>query len=355
MFIPEKDFYKIFSPKKACQRGLEEYITNQVMGDKQVYTGEKPAYLFMNNPVYRVGKEGDPAPMSLSSRHSAPWNDLKPTESPVHLLYPTIDSGSVSLDQKAWDMRWLPTRQDIPNVTASPEQVGQNNAKMNAYNQSVADRVALRDAQDRRDRLVPIYDLQGVADQHVPDGVHEVQYSLPYQNTQGPIFQKPRVAPPLASAVKQDGVINVRNGSVDTNNMGAPFRPNTVKQGTLILGKTNKPTSQNTVKSDGTNQDTIHSGIEGYTNVRLNDNGYYGYPQPSSYASMGTSLPPYGGYELFPKHLIQKMFPTNLVEQFTPQSQMASAKKAQQQANKKWFTLIIVALLLAIAVALYYM
>src|SRR5215469_14349076 len=124
MWIQLHQFHEVFSPKKACQRGLEEYITRQEIGDKQIYNPSynefNQSYLFFNNPIYRVGSEGDPAPGGLSSRAFAP--DLKPTESALHLLYPQIDSGSVHLPEKPWDMRWQSSRINIPNVTGTKEE-----------------------------------------------------------------------------------------------------------------------------------------------------------------------------------------------------------------------------------------
>src|SRR5579863_1302252 len=118
MFIQPHQLHEILSPKRGCQRGLEEYIVAQHRGDRQVYTGdEKPGYAFMNNPVYRVGKEGDPSPGTWSSRtYPGPPPNLKLSDSALHLLYPTIDSGSVFLSEQPWSSKWYSNMTNISNT-----------------------------------------------------------------------------------------------------------------------------------------------------------------------------------------------------------------------------------------------
>ncbi len=319
--------HKIMSPKKQCQRGLEEYITTQEQGDKQVYTGEKPAYLFMNNPIYRVGIEGDPAPNGLSSRLWSPWNRLNPTESPVHSLYPTIDTGSVFLSEKPMDMRWSSNRNNIPNVTATPQQVGEHNAEMEAYDQSIAEKLAIRDAKDRRNRLVPVYDLQGIANQRVPDGVHEYPYDAPYQNTFGPIIPS---APGMRSVEASPKMLGKRLSADVASVLSDDPRVPVLSPTQVMINS------------------TTNDNIEHYTHVSGVGYGKYGYPQPSGYATVGTSLPPIGGYNVFPKHQVER-FTTAIPERFT------TTDKSEKTANRMWFTVIMAMLLVALAVLLYYL
>src|SRR5437870_4962349 len=106
MFITARHLHEIMSPKKGCQRGLEEYISEQHFGDQQRPQEGKPSYMYLNNPVYRVGTEGDPAPRAVSSRQDPYYTNLKPNESMVHSLYPEIDSGSVFLSEEPWNLQW---------------------------------------------------------------------------------------------------------------------------------------------------------------------------------------------------------------------------------------------------------
>lgn len=173
MRILAHQFHEIASPKKTNQRGLEEYITSQEQGDKQIYTGKKAAYAFLNNPVYRVGIEGDPAPQGLSSRLStfgALNSQLKPSESALHLLHPTIESGNVFITEKNWDSEWHPSRQNIENVMSSEQDVLLHKSKMNNYNESVSTQISIQNENDRKNRPVPVYDKDGISD--APSGIN---------------------------------------------------------------------------------------------------------------------------------------------------------------------------------------
>ena len=179
MFIQEHQLHEILSPKKGCQRGLEEYIVEQHWGDKQVFQGGKnrrPSYMYPNNPIYRVGSEGDPAPRSLSSR-SIPQLDsnpnLKLNESALHSLYPTIDSGSVFLSEKSWKSEWYYGRQNITNVFGDEEAVEIDKEKTNEFNDFVERKRTSQQIKNWMDRDLPIYDQQRINDEESPDGVRE--------------------------------------------------------------------------------------------------------------------------------------------------------------------------------------
>lgn len=177
MRIMSHQFHEVASPKRYGQRGLEEYITAEEQGDKSVYTGikNKSSYAYLNNPVYRVGLEGDPAPGGLSSR-SQQFGDkrsLKLSESALHLLHPTIDSVNVFITEKAWDNTWHPTRQNIENVISSDEDVLLHKSKLNEYNNSVSSQISKRDIENRKNRPVPLYDADKISD--APNGVNYLE------------------------------------------------------------------------------------------------------------------------------------------------------------------------------------
>lgn len=201
MRILAHQFHEIASPKKANQRGLEEYITSQEKGDKQIYNSKKPAYAFINNPVYRVGLEGDPAPQGLSSRlptFGATNFSLKPSESALHLLHPTIESGNVFITQKNWDSEWHPSRQNIENVMSSEQDVLLHKSKMNNYNESVATQISIQNEYDRKNRPVPLYDKNGISDspnginyldphKHEIERAQELNVNMRHSNVQKPL------------------------------------------------------------------------------------------------------------------------------------------------------------------------
>lgn len=315
MWIQPHQFHEIFSPKKACQRGLEEYITQAEQGDKQIYHPpyheNKPAYLFFNNPVYRVGSEGDPAPGGLSSRAFAP--KLKPTESPVHLLYPTIDSGDVFYEQKPWDLRWQSSRINIPNVSATSEEINDQNQKMSLYDDSITERLAAQDYKDRHDRLVPIYDQQRISDEdNNPDGVHTREYPPGYN--QGYNWRP----------VEKDGVPAVVSSGGPALPIPLDSIPNTNPR--VIEGYTS-------VKS-------VNPSSSSTRNKRFGDLGYYGYPQPSGYATVGDNP---SQYDIFPKHLIEKYV-----------NNLDGTENGNNLANKLWFVVIMAIILVIIVIILAY-
>ena len=179
MFIQEHQLHKILSPKKGCQRGLEEYIVEQHWGDKQVFQGgdnRRPSYMYFNNPIYRVGVEGDPAPNGISSR-SIPQLDsipnLKMNESALHLLHPTIDSGSVFLSEKPWDSNWYYGRENIENVFGDEEAVDRDTEQTSVFNDFVERKRTSHQIKNWMDRSLPIYDQQRINDEESPNGVRE--------------------------------------------------------------------------------------------------------------------------------------------------------------------------------------
>lgn len=179
MFIQEHQLHEILSPKKGCQRGLEEYIVEQHWGDKQVFQGgdnRRPSYMYFNNPIYRVGVEGDPAPNGISSR-TIPRLDSIPNlqlnESALHLLHPTIDSGSVFLSEKPWDSKWYYGRENIENVFGDEEAVERDREQTSVFNDFVERKRTSQQIKNWMNRSLPIYDQQRINDEESPDGVRE--------------------------------------------------------------------------------------------------------------------------------------------------------------------------------------
>jgi hypothetical protein len=179
MFIQQHQLHEILSPKKGCQRGLEEYIVEQHWGDKQVFQGgsdRRPSYMYSNNPIYRVGVEGDPAPNGISSRSIQQLDsipDLKMNESALHLLHPTIDSGSVFLSEKPWDSNWYYGRENIENVFGDEEAVKRDREQTSVFNDFVERKRTSQQMKSWMDRSLPIYDQQRINDEESPDGVRE--------------------------------------------------------------------------------------------------------------------------------------------------------------------------------------
>jgi hypothetical protein len=278
MFIQRHQLPEIMSPKKGCQRGLEEYIVDQHWGDKKLYHqgggthahGTNPnadhSYMYFNNPIYRVGKEGDPAPDGLSSRHIYQIGDnregLSETESALHLLYPTIDSGSEHMYEKPWDMDWYYSRTNIPNVFASPQQVAEVKDEMMAYDDSVERKRTSNIISDWMARPLPIYDQDRINDEALPDGVRQIQ--LGDVRTDKPI----PIVGNTPGKHQQIGVI--RSGAYvrDSRTIIENYTP------TNLTGGTNTSPS---------------AGI-----------GAYGYPKPYGYASVGASR---HHYDVFPGYV----------------------------------------------------
>lgn len=264
MFIQPDKLYEIMSPKKGCQRGLEEYIVGQHWGDKKLYhpggdysgsphnSNNPHSYMYLNNPIYRVGKEGDPAPGSLSSRSVYQLGDYEPgfseTESALHLLYPTIDSGSEYLYEKPWDMQWYYSRTNIPNQFGTPQEVSDSDLKMREYDDSVERKRASEKISDWMNRPLPIYDQDRINDEALPDGVRQIEL--------GPI--------------RHDNSIPIVGNS--------PGK-------TQVMGKNNS------------NVENYTTNLTGYNTVPSAGIGAYGYPRPNAYATMGESK---HRYDLFP-------------------------------------------------------
>jgi hypothetical protein len=177
MYLDPHQFSQINVPKKCGQKSLEPYIVKQHLGDKQVSTGNgRQAYLYLNNPVYRIPPNNDPAPGSLSSRTiNNPNLNLKPTESALQLLYPRIDSGSVLLDQKNYDQRWNSSRTNIPPMFSPDGKAFANDE----FAQERYDAISQRrydnwDKYQREIRSNPIYDQSRISDEIVPDGIRDI-------------------------------------------------------------------------------------------------------------------------------------------------------------------------------------
>lgn len=159
------------SPKKACQRGLDVNIVPKKTGDKQVFIGTKPSYMYFNNPIYRVGNEGDPSPEALSSRNFITMQNLAPTESHLHLLYPTIDSGSVFLSQRNMDERWASDRSDVPALPYQEKAIEKDVRESRAYDSAVLSRDYAEEKYDELTRYHAVYDQAEMQTDVEPDGI----------------------------------------------------------------------------------------------------------------------------------------------------------------------------------------
>ncbi len=170
MYATKEQLKTIKVPKFDCQRGLERYIVDQHYGDKTNYSG-KTSYLYFNNPIYRVGKEGDPGSNPLLTSRSL-QKDLKPNESALHTVHPTIDSGSVFLSERPWSQDWGYDREDMPNVIENDADVLKNESSIIDYNSHVQARDEANILWDRRSRDLPVYDNSKIWNDEEPDNVH---------------------------------------------------------------------------------------------------------------------------------------------------------------------------------------
>lgn len=261
MYIDDRQFEYIKSPKRGCQRGLEPYIVRQHLGDKTVVNQSgKPGYMFMNNPIYRIGKEGDPAPGSISSRTiNNPNLKLNLNQSTLHLLYPRIDSGSVLLDQENWDQRWWYNRENVtPAFSITGKSLVKDEIASENYD-DFADNVQERwDQHERRVRFIPIYDQARINDEIVPDGIRDINLRQEHLND-------------VASTCKCD---YCRSGLAHPK---WPF-PDYVNTTEVPTGKVVELEKR------------VATNVEGFNYTKPQDYGHYGYPQPSGYAGMEGKL-----------------------------------------------------------------
>lgn len=186
MYATDQQKQEIFIPKKACQRGLEGPIVATEYGDKQVYLGYKPSYMYINNPIYRVGPEGQVTENAISSRminNGTAVENLKFSDSALHLLYPTIDSGSVFLSEQPWNEYWDKNREGIPNTFVSQEKVEKHHLKTHEYNTVIDTKIAAREKEDQLNRYLPIYDSSTISNDEEPDGVHDHPHHKRGNNT----------------------------------------------------------------------------------------------------------------------------------------------------------------------------
>lgn len=331
MFITERQFRDISVSKKSCQKSLEEYVVASHMGDKKEYArqyasrGSSPhkdsaGYIYLNNPIYRVGPEGDPSPGSLSSRHFQ--QDIKPTESMLHSLYPTIDSGSIFLTEKPWDNRWRYQRDNIPNSTEDDisdqrlfSDIVYQDASLDNYDENVRKYLNDWDEKEKQTRYLPIYDQAGINDKLVPDGVHQTQFYVPPP----PIPKLSDQLPPGTHLIEnyagtkedREGKLNkVLLGKSNTNNkpchLNSPceFRPSHKGEGLIenYQGPGNGSMRNNTSGTSSGSRSTMN-----------NRNGYYGYPKPSIYATMGETD---GIYYVSPQSEVESTAPAYSNEVF---------------------------------------
>lgn len=163
----QKNLSKI--PKKACHRGLEEYIVDQHYGDQQ-RSENGTMYMYLNNPVYRVGIEGDPAPNSVSSRKDS---DPDFSVSSLHNVHPVIDSGSVFLSNVPWNKNWSYTRQDIPHLTASDEIIEEKRTRRLEFNEMVSSKGLYDFDVASSSRIIPDYERIDQSVDRELSGLHD--------------------------------------------------------------------------------------------------------------------------------------------------------------------------------------
>lgn len=306
MFVTEQQMQYIDVPKRNCQRGLEEYVVSSHPGDKQVTVSKKGSYRYMNNPIYRVGNEGDPAPQALSSRLFG--LERQQHETTLHTLYPAIDSGSLNIPDKAWDQRWYYSRGNIPNVLESQQRVDIDKDKMESYNEAVAKKLTDQLIENQTNRYIPVYDESRISDSEVPDGMSVRSFGnnkfSSYIDEDVPNNPNTPVLTPITTTFGEPK-LTVQRNRVDI--LGKPKIENYID-----VRPTPKPVSSNI----------------------NNKYGHYGYPQPSGYASMGEHK---HKYEVFPK--------TPVLEYFN-------------QRNKKnyngWYVIGIITILIIILLAFLY-
>ena len=174
----QKNLTKI--PKKACHRGLEEYIVDQHYGDQQ-RSENGVMYMYLNNPVYRVGMEGDPAPNSVSSRKDS---DSDFSVSSLHNVHPVIDSGSVFLSSVPWNKNWSYTRQDIPHLTASDEMIEEKRDRRLEFNEMVSSKGLYNFDVASRSRVIPDYERIDQSVDRELSGLHDhIDLDLKYDTS----------------------------------------------------------------------------------------------------------------------------------------------------------------------------
>jgi hypothetical protein len=257
MLVQPDQISSIASPKKGCQRGLEQHITGAHFGDKQLAKGGTASYMYFNNPIYRVGVEGDPAPGGLSSRstfiHPSIRDTITLNDSPINLLYPQIDEKDIFISAKPWDQNWAYQRDTIPSDISSEDARESYNESMHDYNNEDTLQ-KIHNSQYRISvRELPVYDRSRIYNDQEPDGIH--QKVNEYTNPGGY----------MPTSFTNNGANASGNRTIDTR-----------------FNEDNRvyPTSQN-VSSFGGNPG---SNREYYTNV-----GHYNYPYSDSYARMGDS------------------------------------------------------------------
>lgn len=296
MYIQPDQLHEILSPKRNCQRGLEEYIVNVHQGDKQKshskkgtgYSSTKKGkpdgynvyYGYINNPVYRVGEEGNPGSLSYSSRHLTEANNtttvLNPNESELHLLTNAIDSRSVLLPPVKWNQNWGYDRGDIPNQLTTTNEIFNQKEFLREYDDEVDLGYIQYQADGIANRYLPIYNRAHISTDEEPDGIHDHPTHDRYYG-----IGKRIVLPTGNSNMKI--IEGIEGPTVEwmANNSGDNKKP--IKE----IGDI-KNYVEESVESFG---------IENYQNVKLNNHknqhktlGKYGNPVPDAYGRLGGSL-----------------------------------------------------------------
>lgn len=224
MFLNEQQLRDIRQIKVDGNRSLEQNVVDTHRGD-QTILGDGSRYRYLNRPL----------PQATQT---------------VHLLYPTIDSGSVFLTETPMNPEWHYTRQDIPNVAASQDEVLSHRKASFDYHVNDVLKAKQEKLLERKLRHLPIYDQPFVPGDSLP-GIYS------HNHPDSPIYV--------------DGVMNNRE----------------------------------MIHEEGSRTTPKGGGVEYFTHLNgdseeSNNLGRYGYPQPTTYANMGQN--PYTcGYKTEPK------------------------------------------------------
>ena len=145
MELHDRHLRNVAQVKPARHRSLEEHIVAAHLGNQQVYDGDGQ-YRYLNRPL----------PQSSET---------------VHLLHPTIDSGSVFLTEEPMNADWHYTRDDIPNMLSGDSDVQSHRQSSREYHQTEIDAEEYAKHLHRKNRHHPIYDQPHVPGEALP-GIH---------------------------------------------------------------------------------------------------------------------------------------------------------------------------------------
>lgn len=236
--------------KIAGERSLESSLLTVHQGDQQVFDGNGQ-YRYLHRPLPQTSEE-----------------------QPLHVLHPTIDSGSVFLSEKPMGSEWHYTREDIPNVAHDVEDVKKYRKKSTAYHTRDIEIEDHAKHLHKKYRKHPIYDQPHVAGDSL-DGIHHHNHPDHFYYI--------------------DGIVNSRDSVKDIS----------TKQKYKGLDNT-VDRYHNPIHHDSVVETDRSVLIEGYDNVSMKDSGKRGYAQPEQYATVGTDY----GYTVVPK--LKFKVPSNL-------------------------------------------